>query len=1001
MTPGLNTNGVFSGGNFRMRGSEHFPDPFLDAASTAMPTSQTDAMKWCEFIYNSNGTYREAAKRIVSYFITDVEIESHEATREAKEKFVDFLHDVLDIKSVLFNIAENYMCFAGDTKAVTRDGVYTLRELAGRTVDVLSQGGVYRSAEFKSFGRQQLLEVEFSDGRTLLATPEHQWVVPKSNGGTTRVPTTKLVGRKIERTAAPRPPQDDEYFEGVRHGFTFGDGTLYNDGKQARANFFGEKDQAMARYFEGHGSPIIPCPDNRDLRYIHGLSAHYKRLPENAASASYWYGFVSGFLAADGSVDTYGCTVLTQASSVTLETVAAQLPRLGMHSGPVRGYDRVADFSPYRDDPDAESIYDGPMYYVTLLKQFMVPQDLLLAEHRAKFVANQSATSYGQYIGVKSVRTTGLYDEVFCCVEPETHTFVVDHGILTGNCYGNNFASIRVPFRRALMCPQCFAEHPIGKVYNTAAFNFRWTNFEFQADCQNSSCGFSGPWTHIDRRGGDESDIKLCHWSPHEIEILNDQLSGECAYVWKIPSDYQKKIRDGELWTLERANWEVIQAIKSGSNRMMFDPGVIHHTKDPTLAGLRNQGWGISRIVTNFRQAWYLQVLKRYNEAIALDYVIPFRVITPMPKGGGGSGMPAEAMDPMLGANMGTFAAQINRMLARRRKDPAGWNVIPFPIQYQALGGEATQLAPVELLQQAEDGLLNSIGCPAEMYRGSMTMEVAGPALRLFEANWSPLVHNLNGFLTFLIDSLSKILNWEPVSAKMTRVTHADDAEKSMARLQLMMGRQISQTTGLRGLNLDFEEEQKRMLDEEKFIAEETQKMQETMQEQQETTGALQQGMQGGGGGAPGGDPAAGGGGAAGAFGAAQPNQPNVPTTPEDMLQQAQQIAQQLMGMPEAQKDSELIALKKSDTTLHAVVKSQMDSMRQQAQTAGGAQVMAQQFGKTGSVLRPATIVIPDEHLIREMEKRGYAVTRPHAAPATTRPRRPVLLHGFRPTGTG
>jgi len=34
------------------------------------------------------------------------------------------------------------------------------------------------------------------------------------------------------------------------------------------------------------------------------------------------------------------------------------------------------------------------------------------------------------------------------------------------------------------------------------------------------------------------------------------------------------------------------------------------------------------------KQAWYLQVLQRYNEAIALDYIIPFRVISPMPRPG-------------------------------------------------------------------------------------------------------------------------------------------------------------------------------------------------------------------------------------------------------------------------------------------------------------------------------------------------------------------------------
>jgi hypothetical protein len=81
--------------------------------------------------------------------------------------------------------------------------------------------------------------------------------------------------------------------------------------------------------------------------------------------------------------------------------------------------------------------------------------------------------------------------------------------------------------------------------------------------------------------------------------------------------------------------------------------------KENTLAGVRNRGWGISRVLSNFRQAWYVQVLHRYNEAIALDYVIPFRLITPAP----GPGSADQARDALLNLNMGGYMPQIQRML--------------------------------------------------------------------------------------------------------------------------------------------------------------------------------------------------------------------------------------------------------------------------------------------------------------------------------------------------
>ena len=144
------------------------------------------------------------------------------------------------------------------------------------------------------------------------------------------------------------------------------------------------------------------------------------------------------------------------------------------------------------------------------------------------------------------------------------------------------------------------------------------------------------------------------------MEILYDQLTCDTSYIWKIPEDYRQDVRRGKLFHLERANWEVIQAVKN-NKVLQFDPDVIYHMKDEALAGIRNKGWGISKVLSNFGQAWYVQVLHRYNEAIALDYVIPFRVIMPAAKSGAAD--PA-AQDPVLGANMGNFVSRVNRMLA-------------------------------------------------------------------------------------------------------------------------------------------------------------------------------------------------------------------------------------------------------------------------------------------------------------------------------------------------
>lgn len=87
---------------------------------------------------------------------------------------------------------------------------------------------------------------------------------------------------------------------------------------------------------------------------------------------------------------------------------------------------------------------------------------------------------------------------------------------------------------------------------------------------------------------------------------------------------------------------------------------------------------------------------------------------------------------------------------------------------------------------------------------------------------------------------------------------------------------------------------------------------------------------------------------AASQFSLSQPTQPNQPITPEEMMAKANEVAQQFMGMPETQRKSELIKLKRTDPTLHSLVTSVMDDIRQQARSQGQQQVLQQQYGGGG-----------------------------------------------------
>jgi hypothetical protein len=537
-------------------------------------------------------------------------------------------------------------------------------------------------------------------------------------------------------------------------------------------------------------------------------------------------------------------------------------------------------------------------------------------------------------------------------------------------CYGNAFGSVLVPFRRYLMSPKTGDLYPLHIVYKNPKFEFRWSEqFEFIATCPKTQ--WRGPWKVVDKPEDEEEHISLKRWSPHEIEILHDPYTDEMSYLWRIPEDYKRLIKKGHLFHLERASEEVLKAVKN-DQMFRFNKDAIFHMKEPTLAGIRNRGWGLPRSLVNFRQIYYVQVLRRFNEAIALDYVIPFRLITPAARGGGSAGgLPAQ--DPMMFYNAGDFRSQVQGMIRRRRRDPASWQVLPFPVQYDMLGGDANQLAPKDLMDQGLETLLNESGTPVELYKGTLQLQAAPVALRLFESTWRSLVQEANSLIQWLLQNISQLMSWEPVDGALTRVTIADDMNKQMAALQLMMGQQVSGHTGLKAIGYDWDTEQ-RLLSEE---AQKQQELQARVQEEMEQAGfaaeiakgmnpmappppdggqqgamgapssmagAVAAGGQGGGGNPVGPD-------AQSAMGAGMTPVsayvgtmgPNTPITPNDLQAAAESLAQQLLGLDEGTKDSQLRELKQFNPTLHALVREKMDDIRRQTRMQGGAMLMAQQ----------------------------------------------------------
>ena len=487
--------------------------------------------------------------------------------------------------------------------------------------------------------------------------------------------------------------------------------------------------------------------------------------------------------------------------------------------------------------------------------------------------------------------------------------------------YGNSFSSVVVPFRRYLRCSECALERPIDKV------EYTFKDFKFMAVCP--SCGTKRPIEHtrIDRPSMEEDKIAVKRWAPFEIEIEEHPLSKTKTYYWRIPPKIRKRIKEGDRTILDEMPWEVVEAVRD-EKLFKFNRGVVYHMCESTLAGVNSEGWGLSRLFSTFGLAWYVQMMHRFNEALVSDYIVPFRVISPPAATG--------KLDPILHTDMDDFRGNVNAMVREHRRDPGSYHTAPMPLNYQVLGGEANNLAPYQLLEQGNDVLMNAIGTPVEMYRGSMSMQAMPTAMRLFQQMFPQIPGNYSGWLDWAIQIICSAMLWDkPDRAYMKPVTLADDIEIRQVWLQLASANLISKRTAYGPWNIDPGEETERVFDEMREFDEIRKKYEEDAQSRQVLSEMMMgQPPQG-----AGGDPGAPGA-AMGAQGGVAPLTAQGASTPQELHEEAMAMASELLAMPYEDRRRMMYQLKQQHPQLHALVKQEMENQRQAAASEGQQMVL-------------------------------------------------------------
>lgn len=347
-------------------------------------------------------------------------------------------------------------------------------------------------------------------------------------------------------------------------------------------------------------------------------------------------------------------------------------------------------------------------------------------------------------------------------------TFLVETG-LDYHVFGNCFISAVQQFKRHITCVECKEQMLTGEVAD-----LKFTKHTYIGSC---------PKCRSHRVAFDYEDVPIktanslnfVRWAPEQIDINHDPLTGTNEYYYTLSPDTKRIINSGKISEIEKIPKVFIQSIKE-SKKIKLDPTNIYHLKRPGIAE-EDMGWGKPTILPALSLIWYMQTLRRGNEAIALEHVVPMRAIFPASNGDA---------NPLIQMNLSNWKSRVQQEIDNYRADPNYIGIFPVPLGYQSLGGDAKSLLMTPELKFLEETIINSLGVPLEFIKGGTTWTGSSISLRIVENSFMSYRENLEDFLNyFMIPKIAGVLQYPVVTVKFKRLRMSDDTESKNLAIQL------------------------------------------------------------------------------------------------------------------------------------------------------------------------------------------------------------------------
>lgn len=385
--------------------------------------------------------------------------------------------------------------------------------------------------------------------------------------------------------------------------------------------------------------------------------------------------------------------------------------------------------------------------------------------------------------------------------------------------FGNCIVSIVPPFKRYLVCPKCssFRNHCINDDnFEDKPFKWKFHDYKFIAlncmgtDVEGKKCNYTGPMAIKDEYlEGEEfaKNVKIVRWPIRNIKVRDLKIAGKKKIFYKLEDKYRKAISRGDRFTVANVPETFILACKQNQSSAVIElpPDLTFHYQYETVTEPEQDGLSKPFFFSVWKDVFMSFILRKAQECIASDHLIPNRFIFPTATAGG--------TDPLSKIDGAAWMNVITTQLKRQQNDPNEIGIVPFPVGYQALGGQGKALSLREEIELQERRILTQLGIPPELIYGGMTWSGSNISLRMLENMFLYYINKQNNFIKFFVTYVARMSKrTAPTSVKMSPFKMADDIQQSNMLSALGAQGRISETTALsqigNGINLEHEAEQ-------------------------------------------------------------------------------------------------------------------------------------------------------------------------------------------------